>query len=295
MIDGLALHFTSLRFTPSCDNIISRRIQNAPPATFYQWRSDLQDTGVPVILLLGSRYDGHNKLVLVGCGQMVFNRMLQVITQVLECDPLSLRPTRLDLKVDLPYIPLHWFQTHFRVRYKQYSDEFGAIPYHVESRFGVQTLRFGMRPNCVIVYDKIAEARRRRHRIPGLCDGAILTRIERQMGAQELRKILPMLAGRWGLLNFNPFQQCEITAFSNELPDPERFSLSQCARAVYLRELVREYGLQGARQMIPRNSRRNAARLFSVLNEVLPAEEPQLTIDDLFRRYRSALGDQLEL
>ncbi len=102
----------------------------------------------------------------------------------------------------------------------------------------LQTAYYGRRPNCIRVYDKVAEWRKEyaaRKRGAGETEfpaleaiygwpesGRILTRVERQIGGGRVPAAIRRLGAMPKVLpSFNPFAAVELTPDGNAaLPDP---------------------------------------------------------------------------
>ena len=143
-------------------------IQSEPKSPFHQTRhytsvGDLRPYGYPVILHLHSKQGkGDHKVEFIDTGKHGMSFLLGELERMFVIDPMRCELMRIDCAADIPDVPVHWFMTHVCVRWKQFNRAiFGEVPDNQsQDRMGkmqLQTLYYGMRPNCVRVYDKVAE------------------------------------------------------------------------------------------------------------------------------------------
>jgi hypothetical protein len=136
----------------------------------YQKSGDLRAYGYDLILHVHCIHgkNGDHKVELIDTGKRAFSCCLAEIERVFDIDPLQCGVMRVDCAADVPYVSVDWFHQHVRVRWKQFANEIGKLvleqpnateplQYSQMGKREIQTLYFGKRPNCLRIYDKIAE------------------------------------------------------------------------------------------------------------------------------------------
>lgn len=134
------------------------------PSKHFRAVADLRELlGVDAIAHLEQKQYGTHKFELIDTGKKSMNQMCSILEEMVECDPLSHRVSRIDLAVDVIGTSLSWFRDHMRVQFKQWLCAYGKQAIEVEfSEMGKKrylTLYFGKRPSCIRVYDKVEERR----------------------------------------------------------------------------------------------------------------------------------------
>jgi len=129
------------------------------PAKHYERVADLRRYGYSMNLHLSCVRDqeGNHKIELLDTGERSFPGLVHEIESVFDLDALELDTMRVDLAVDVPHVPVTFFQQHARVTGIQYQGNYACSDLREMGKGGIQTLYFGKRPNLYRVYDKVAE------------------------------------------------------------------------------------------------------------------------------------------
>jgi hypothetical protein len=263
MIDKLDVRGPELSsFSPKVADAISQ-LRHGPvepfrPARFYSFVGDLRKShDIDAVLHFGYKFGpATHKLEVIDAGKKTLAEMLSVISQVFDLDPAQLSIMRVDLAADIPGVPVHWFRDKARFQFKQFASRIekaaeSELEFIAMGTAQAQSLYAGRRPNCVRIYDKIAEWYRQWRKLlrqyerfnRGLRDfelsdeeryyaalhvpsfqewcrregfehreGATLTRVERQIGGDRIPPQLQTVGDLKRAHEFNPFQTLQIVS-----------------------------------------------------------------------------------
>lgn len=278
----------------------------------YQGVIDLRRFGFDAILHAYFRHRGcqNHKLELIDTGEKSLDEMAGIISGVFEVDPEQLPLMRVDFAADLFGIPVTHLYESLRVKLKRSADAIGELDYETIGGRRLEYFRYGKSPNCLRVYDKVAECRARRPEILkrvsqdaedptfedmfGFPENATLTRVERQAGGGRLPEQVSTFGDLRDAANFHPFENVEIIPNEFPYPDPMRIGPSRTLKLIGTYEYVRRYGLQQARAAL--NCNRNAKRIFDDLalysSEVRASRE--LSVDSIVNSYRETAQAQID-
>jgi hypothetical protein len=274
-------------------------------------QSDLRPFGYDVILQLGCKHgkEANHRLELIDTGELTFDEMLGTIDRIFDVHARDLEIMRLDLAVDVPAIPVRFFQEHTRIKYKRWMQNFGIIPTSVMGMRGIQTLTFGKRPNLIRIYDKVAEYREQYRKLlrrfsPGAepptfeqcfgipSEGFVLTRVERQMGGARIPSQLSTVRELKNCIKIDPFDAIDLIAGAEPEPDPRNSFMELCT-GLYLQHLALRDGMQTLNAFINRHSKRNRKWVIDKFAEFLPKRhELGFTRDTLLQLYRESATKQ---
>lgn len=348
MIDKLDVRVPELAtFTPQIADTLAQ-MRNAPvapfrPARFYSYVGDLRKThGIEAVLHLGYKYGPPtHKLEIVDAGKKTLADMRDVITQVFAVKPEELEVMRLDLAADIPGVPVHWFRDKARFQFKQFASRIekaaeAELEFIAMGTAQAQSLYAGRRPNCVRIYDKIAEwylqwrklqrdyerfnrgmkdfnlnqeqryyAERYVPSFQEWCrregyeyrEGAIVTRIERQIGGDRVPPELRTVGHLSKAHEFNPFQTLQIVSAgpvrSFDEP-PDSVPIRNWLAALGFVKLCEVYGnSQQAISYVTKFGNGNGRRVLDTLLPLLPQERPAVTDAEILEQYRQTTEKQI--
>jgi len=287
-----------------------RRSKNDPfsPSRHYLAVGDLRPYGYDAILHAHCVHgDGSHKLELIDTGQATLSEMLHEIERVFDVDGRRLEISRIDLAADIAGVPVAWFLEHLRARWKRFTADLGKIEYARMGKLGVETFYLGKRPNCYRIYDKLGEFRYQYRRLKvepkpafevlyGVPEtgGAVLTRVERQIGGSRVPAAIKTVRKLDCLIDFDPFENLQILAGRAGTSKVEDYDVSTYLEGRGLQVVIQELGgVHRARAWLNKRSGGNAARTFRRLFDFLPASGDGLTIDRIRDAYRDSVGRQL--
>jgi hypothetical protein len=176
-------------------------------------------------------------------------------------------------------------------------------------RSHIQSLYLGKRPNCIRIYDKVAEYqyqyRKLTRKAPDVAavptfeslygvpqEGVILTRVERQAGGGRVPAAVQTLTKLKQSLEFNPFEQLDFLANAAEEPQIAEWGIQKYGFGMWLRDQVEAIGVQRLRSLLHRHSGRHAAKLLREFSPFFPVEAG-ITAQRLYETYRKSLERQL--
>jgi hypothetical protein len=299
---------------------ISRETRGTPQDPFRHSRhytsvADLRPFGISAILHSSCLHgEGNHKVELVDTGRMTYTAMLAEVERVFDINPRRLELMRIDLAADIEGVAVPWFHEHMRVKWKRWGCEYGRVEVSRMGHTELQTLYFGRRPNCLRVYNKVAEwqkdyaARRRAAERDGTplqpfeetygwpAQGRVLTRVERQMaGGRVPAEIGTLGAAPQALPSFQPFEAVDLLASAGEAtpPPPEGGEgIEHWLAGMQLRDLVNEWGIQRTRAFLNRHGHRNGGRILDKFGAFLPAGDG-INAARLQEIYQSSVERQL--
>jgi hypothetical protein len=199
-----------------------------------------------------------------------------------------------------------------------------------------QSLYAGRRPNCVRVYNKFAELKRQWLRLKRNCEkynrglsefdltdeqrqnairiplmfdefclkegceyreGAILSRVERQIGGDRFPQELRTFGDLNRAHEFNPFQAVQIisagpvTCFENP---PKGVSVRDWLAVRGLQALQDDLGgVQQTEAFVMKHGNGNGRRVLDSLREIMPRVYPAVTQESVFEIYRQSTEKQI--
>jgi hypothetical protein len=129
----------------------------------YEWVTNLGPVGIDGLLHYSLKreendpHEGESKLELLDTGTKGYSDLVAQVEATVESPVDDLDIMRIDLCADMHGVPVEWFLSRLRVRFKRIAHEIGIPKYQRIGKAGIQTVSAGQRPNIVRVYDKVAE------------------------------------------------------------------------------------------------------------------------------------------
>lgn len=283
----------------------------------YSWVTDLRPVGIDAILHYGLKreendpHEGEHKLELLDTGQKRYTEIVRQIESTIEGPICDLETMRIDLCADLKGVPLEWFFTRLRVKFKRVAHEIGSLKAQRIGKAGIQTLSAGKRPNIFRAYDKVAEYKsqlrdlqRRASRDAdkltletefGVREGDVITRLEQQFGGNRIPIEIDCFARLSRLPNFNPFTRIEISNGKGaRVPSIGECGLHHWLIGTRLSELLSEMGQQQFIRWLHTHSDGNSARLRKQYIDFLASEGDEIiTMQTVVETYRESVTRQL--
>jgi hypothetical protein len=279
-------------------------------AQHYSAVADLRPYGYEAILHTHCKHGkGDHKIELIDTGIRNMDFMtheLRRIFSILNTNDLGIM--RVDFATDVPGVPVSWFLSQARVKFKRFHNAItGGLEYQQLGQKGVQTIYFGKRPNCYRIYDKVAEylhqyQRLKRHtpegaNLPtfescyGVTANSVLTRVERQIGGGRLPEQIRTIGKlRRHAADFNPFSNLTLSQATRG-PQPSDFrDRMQYMGVMYARELIQQMGQQAFYQWL--NVNRNAKRWWDRHGFWL-GDSAGVTSPELYARFHDSVSKQL--
>lgn len=290
------------------------RVPGFRPSPHYQAAGDLRPFGINAIAHLDCKRGAqpNHKLELLDTGQVRFDGILSTVEQAFRFDPLSAEVMRVDLAADVEGVPVSYVERAAYAALKRWACDIGRLECSRMGTAEIETIYLGKRPNCLRIYNKIAEYRQQYRKLerelrPQACplpferlyrlpETAILTRVERQIAAGRVPPDLATVARlRENAVHSNPFDRLRLIPGSGRLPRPDEVGLSAWLQGMQLRSLADELGMQRLRGFVNRHSKGNAARLLTQFSDFLPGGDggESLSEEDLYRRYSESTERQL--
>ena len=322
MIDKLELRLPRLTlFQPGVREFMaeSRFFRNSSRAinsARYNWVSDLRPAGVDAILHFALKRDeqdpheGEHKLELLDTGTKGYSEIVGVIESIIEGPISDLEVMRIDLCADMWGIPIDWFLSRLRVKFKRMGHEIGTLKWQHIGKAGIQTLSSGKRPNIFRAYDKVAEYQEQLRKLQrknsryadeitletefGIPPNAVITRLEQQIGGNRIPEVIGCFGQLSRLPEFNPFKRIEIANGSGAyVPTISECGLDTWLTGTRLRELQQEMGRQQFHRWLSSQATTNAARWRKKYAEFLEPEKSDLvTAESIFETYRESVIKQ---
>jgi len=330
MIDKLDIRVPGQTFySPTFDPLYAE-LRNDPKGPFRSSRhylavADLRPFGYDAILHTHGRFGkGDHKVELMDTGIRSFDHMMNEVSRLFDVNPTGLNMIRVDLAADIPAVPVNWFLSHTRARFKRFHNAgMGGFEYQQMGQKGIQTLYLGKRPNMFRIYDKVAEFRhqyeklRRQaeitdtfpdlHSFYGVWPDTILTRVERQIGGGKIGQqikisdrgkatpITTLRDLRAHVAEFNPFANLQLSR-SVLPPTPSDFTdINQYMAVMYAREVVPVWGMHAFYQWLNEHTNRNARRWLNKYGHWLPKSESDdgVAAENLYERFRESVSKQI--
>ena len=247
---------------------------------------------------------GDHKIELVDSATMNVSSMHRVISNMFDTDPNRLEVMRIDLAADVADVPVSWFAQHVFLKDKMSLSRRGVLMFEEIAKRQTETLLYGARPNVVRIYDKISEYRHQYRTLKrqgscyapfqdffGVSEDGILTRVERQIGGAQAKRVIGTVKNLRHLPEFNPFKSLLFLGSGRAHLDPLAYPVSTYLKGLGLRALIHRVGLQEATRLLNRG--RNAKRLLTSLRDFLPVDELDFTEKNLVAIYKSSVTKQL--
>ena len=282
------------------------------PSRFYGGIGDLRPHGIDCLLHYRCKKggQGNHKLEMLDTGKKPYSALVAQLDAVID-DPFDdLGIMRLDLCADIPGVPVSWFHSRLRIRYKRMSNQIGPLTCEIIGKAGMETISAGRRPNILRIYDKVAESKMQFRRMMkrsskdadplefekefGFREDATLTRVERQFGGGRIPEIVSTFGKLLHAPDFNPFDILEITGNTGaQLPTVnECDSVTEYLAGMELNRMIREQGAQTVKRWL--NKQGNGARMLKRYYRFLPgSNDESITVQRLFDAYRCSVIDQL--
>jgi hypothetical protein len=284
------------------------------PNAYYGGKCDLRPLGLDVILFLNCKFQkGHNhKLEILDTAKKCYSDFVFLAESVFDVNPDSLGTMRADLTADVSDVPLCWVRPRIRIKFKQFSDEYGKLEYGLFGRAQVETLRAGRGNSLFRIYNKIEELQMQFRRLCrkaskdadpldferefGYPPDAVVTRFERQCRGQGVPEVLNSFAKLVHAPEFNPFDPVEIeSSEETALPTIEECDTpSEYFIGRGMNQQCNEMGMQRFRPWLNKKTGGNAARMMKRYSRFFPGDgETMLTRDQLNETYRESIKRQL--
>src|SRR5262245_17949289 len=91
------------------------------PSRHYLATADLRPTGYRAILHTHCKFGrGDHKVELIDTSTRGFNEIVNEVTRVFDVNPSGLELIRVDLAADIPGVPVTWFLSHTRAKFKRF-------------------------------------------------------------------------------------------------------------------------------------------------------------------------------
>lgn len=154
-------------FAPLYSQLRHHLVEPFRPSRFYHCVGDLRKThNIDAIVSLGYRRGREtHKVEIVDAGKKSLEEIADIIRQLFQVDPWTLRVMRVDLAADVQGVPVPWFQQHVLVERKQFTSRIAKgreteVQFVFMGTAKAQTIYAGKRPNVVRIYDKGEELKR---------------------------------------------------------------------------------------------------------------------------------------
>lgn len=165
-------------------------------------------------------------------------------------------------------------------------------------------LNYRTRSTCKRCYSRLPEHVKKQpficvagfERTYGISETKVLTRVERQIGGG----MVPARIGTMGKLavyapDFDPFEGVHILTGREKLPPRHDYTFPKYECGLRLRELAKTMGLDYVRKYMRTHDPQNWRRTFRDLEPFfeVSTDEPAITADQLWQRYRDSVSRQL--
>jgi len=267
------------------------------PSRFYRLTGDLRKKElykehikpIEAVLHLDFRYGkGGHKLEIVDAGKKTLAQQKEIVRRVFDVDPDSLELMRVDLAADVCGVSVPWFREHSRFQFKHFASDIDKAGENEMEFIGMgnadaQSIYAGRRPNCVRIYNKVAELYRQWLKLKRACDrynrgllkmdmseqeradairvaptfdefclyegfaaltGTTVTRVERQIGGDRFPAELRTFADLQHAHEFNPFAALQI------IPNSEVMDYMSPPKGMPVRDWLALIGLQTMKQQL---------------------------------------------
>jgi hypothetical protein len=257
-----------------------------------------------------------HKLEIYDAGEKTYQEMHSLAASIFDCNPDRLGLMRVDLCADLHGIDVGWFKRHTIVQSKQTQREFGTVaPYQTIRKGRAETLYAGAKPNQFRIYNKTAErlvrwkwyARQRSRQAPeleptpyevmyGHPSDAVITRVERQIAGRDLERVgFSTFESLKAAPSISPFKKIVFYEAGQLEPSIEEYGFATWTSGMYLRGMVKEYGLAATRGFMKEKLGRNLYRDWKRFDRFLrlPAQTIGFSSADLYTSFQQSISRQL--
>jgi hypothetical protein len=308
MIGSLQID-ASCGFTGEFEALLQECIDNgdAYSDSHYQYQV-YRPWGLPCTVLVGHCYQHSSKLQFLDTPSHKLSELIDVAKHIITGEPRQSHVKRVDCTADLPGVPVSMLKKLLRVRFKRSMQEIG---YRCQMTNNVETVYYGNKNNCLIVYDKVEETKVRHRKLVrngrwndaatfeqhyGFAPDAVRVRVERKYGSSNIPEefaTMEMLIAN--AMEFNPFESVQICAPLEPLPEPTEAGWDSYIKAAGWKAEVEIYGYAEAYKRLSRFSG-NATRFLNHIAKAMPDPEglPLLSPNLLVETYRKSLAWQLE-
>lgn len=298
----------------------SRRGDRRPwgSSRYFLSTADMREFGYDVRLHMYSTLTPKpiHKLEIYDAGGKTLQEMRALVASIFDCNPDRLGLMRVDLCADVHGVDVDWFKRHTIVQSKQTQRELGTVaPYQTVRRGRAETLYAGMKPNQFRIYNKALErlvrwkwyARQLKRQAPeleptsyeamyGHSREAIITRVERQLAGRDLARV--------GLSNFeslttaasiSPFNKIKFYEVTQHEPSIEEHGFATWTSGMFLRGMVKDFGLTATRGFMKEKLGRNLYRDWKRFEPFLCLPSQTLGIDSptLYTSFQQSVSRQL--
>jgi hypothetical protein len=244
---------------------------------------------MPAILhIWNKRGTTYRKFAFVNASRLRASQMTSILRELFEDDASNFPITRIDFAVDLIGIPISWFRERLIASRKRFSSEYGRSTSGEFIQF--QTLYLGKRPNCIRIYDKIAQTQGSANSAAGL---ECVTRVERQCGNSGVPRSLTTFGKLKNATDFNPFAPLRTLSLLGRSGPETCGNITTMLARIGFETLSSRLGAQATTQFMNAHSAGNAARIRKRLgvHDVAACER----LPDLLRIFREMVRRQLEV
>ena len=150
-------------------------------------------------------------------------------------------------------------------------------------------------PLCLLSVQRIVErASSLEAQLASYSPGAVLTRVERQMGGAGRIPLQFHTVGKIrGSQDFNPFNPLEFTAAGKPGPSEHEYKIDTWMAGMYLRDRIECEGFAATRTWLNRATNGHGARTLKTYQNFSFSDGESLTSGQLFEIYRDSLTKQL--
>ncbi len=284
------------------------------PSQHYAGIANLRPFGIDCLLHYRCKHagNGSHKLEMFNTGSKPYSSLVAQVEAVVNGQIDSLEMMRIDLCADIPDVPVSWFHSRMRIRYKRLSHTIGPVSCQTISRAGIETISAGRRPNILRIYDKVAESQMQFRRMCrqaskdsdtlefekefGFSTNSVLTRVERQFGGGRIPEPLSTFGQLANAAAYNPFDILEITGDTGaSLPTVQECgSVTEYLAGKELHRMVSESGLQSTRRWLNAQTTGNGARTLKHYHRFLPGSDADsLSVERICKIFQESVAKQL--
>jgi hypothetical protein len=285
---------------------------------YFASTADLRGFGYDVRLHMYSTLTPEpiHKLEIYDAGEKTYQEMHSLAASIFDCNPDRLGLMRVDLCADLHGIDVGWFKRHTIVQSKQTQREFGTVaPYQTVRKGKAETLYAGVKPNQFRIYNKSAErqvrwkwyVRQLRRQAPeleptpyevmyGHPSEAVITRVERQIAGRDLERVgFSTFESLKAASSISPFKKIVFYEAGQLEPSMEEYGFAMWTSGMYLRSMVRDFGLAAARGFMKEKLGRNLYRDWKRFEPFLRLPTQTIGIDsaNLYTSFQQSVSRQL--
>jgi hypothetical protein len=285
---------------------------------YFASTADLRGFGYDVRLHMYSTLTPEpiHKLEIYDAGEKTYQEMRSLAASIFDCNPDRLGLMRVDLCADVHGIDVGWFKRHTIIQSKQTQREFGTVaPYQTVRKGKAGTLYAGVKPNQFRIYNKSAErlvrwkwyVRQLKRQAPeleptpyevmyGHPSDAIITRVERQITGRDLERVgFSTFESLKAASSISPFKKIVFYEASGLEPSMEEYGFAMWTSGMYLRSMVKEFGLAETRGFMKEKLGRNLYRDWKRFEPFLCLPSQTIGIDSstLYTSFQQSVSRQL--